>query len=134
MQPHLGKAFEGLTKVRFDKSNSIIEAIMSAETECVDLKVHIDVNKPGNKGAVERWLCEVETEMMNTLREIVKQSNNAYAAAGESGRASWTKDWPGQVLLITDCIYWSAEVEAALKANALATSRSFSSSSTTLSS
>ena len=54
MQPHLGKAFEGLTKVRFDKSNSIIEAIMSAETECVDLKVHIDVNKPGNKGAVER--------------------------------------------------------------------------------
>merc|ERR1719424_2629712 len=60
VQPHLGKAFEGVTKVRFDETNSIIQAMISAEGETVDFKMTVDVNKPGNKGAVERWLLEVE--------------------------------------------------------------------------
>merc|ERR1719326_510925 len=58
VQPHMGKAFEGVAKVRFDSSNSIIEAMISAEGESVDFKSTVDVNKPGSKGAVERWLVE----------------------------------------------------------------------------
>merc|ERR1719453_1426088 len=33
VQPHMGKAFEGMAKVRFDPGNTIIEAMISAETE-----------------------------------------------------------------------------------------------------
>merc|ERR1719326_1566040 len=58
LQPHMGKAFEGIAKVRFDSTNSIIEAMISAEGESVDFKSTVDVNKPGSKGAVERWLVE----------------------------------------------------------------------------
>merc|ERR1719408_557287 len=113
----MGKAFEGVAKVRFDNSNSIIEAMISAEGESVDFKRMVDVNKPGNKGAVERWLLEVEEVMMDTLRAVTKASNEAYA---NSDRPKWCCDWPGQVVLCTDCIYWSAEVTEALKKGAIA--------------
>jgi dynein heavy chain len=100
VQPHLGKAFEGLTKVRFDSGNSIIEAMISGEGEVVPFVTHVDVNKPGNKGAVEKWLLEIEEIMMDTLRDISKKSNDAYAIAcapGGAGRVKWCCEWPGQV-------------------------------------
>jgi dynein heavy chain len=112
VQPHLGKAFEGIVKVRFDDSSSIIEAMISAEGESVDYKTPVDVNKPGNKGAVERWLVEVEENMMDSLRLVTKESNDAYAHAQ---REKWCCEWAGQVVLCTDCIYWSSEVTEALK-------------------
>jgi dynein heavy chain len=117
VQPHLGKAFEGVAKVRFDSGNSIIEAMISAETESVNLTTHVDVNKPGNKGAVEKWLLELEELMMNTLRDVSKKSNDAYAS---SERHKWCCEWPGQVVLLTDCIYWTAEVTEALKGRRIA--------------
>jgi dynein heavy chain len=118
VQPHMGKAFEGVTKVRFDDSNSIIEAMISAEGESVDFQMVVDVSSPGNKGAVEKWLVEVETTMMDTLREITDQSNKAYASAD---RTKWCCEWAGQVVLCTDCIYWTAEVTEALKSDQIAT-------------
>jgi dynein heavy chain len=86
--------------------------MISAEGESVDFKSTVDVNMPGNKGAVERWLLQVEGAMMDTLRDVTKASNEAYAV---SERPKWCCEWPGQVVLCTDCIYWTAEVEEALK-------------------
>jgi dynein heavy chain len=125
VQPHMGKAFEGVTKVRFDSANEKIEAMISAEGESVDFTSPndwgtpgvVDVNKPGNKGAVEKWLLEVEEIMMDSLRVITKASNEAY---GTDDRSEWCTKWPGQVVLATDCIYWSAEVTEALKKNDIA--------------
>lgn len=117
VQPHMGKAFEGITKVRFNKANEIIEAMISAEGESVDLVNVIDVTKPGNLGAVERWLVEVEESMMDSLRDIIKKSNEAYPGAD---RTKWCCMWPGQVVLATDCVYWTAEVTSALKSGSIA--------------
>jgi len=117
VQPHMGKAFEGIAKVRFDDTNSRIEAMISAEGEIVDFQGVVDVNKPGNKGAVERWLVEVEETMMDSLRTITKASNDAYAT---SDRPKWCCEWGGQIVICTDCIYWSAEVTESLKRGAIA--------------
>jgi len=117
VQPHMNKAFEGIAKVRFDANNAIIEAMISAEGESVDFKTVVDVTTPGNAGAVERWLLEVETSMMDTLRDVTQKSNSAYAT---SDRPKWCCEWPGQVVLCTDCIYWTSEVEQALRAGAIA--------------
>jgi dynein heavy chain len=117
VQPHMGKAFEGIAKVRFDPGNTIIEAMISAEGESVDLTNKVDVMKPGNVGAVERWLLEVEESMMDTLRDVTKKSNDAYATAD---RVKWVKEWPGQVVLCTDCIYFTTEMTDALKQNKVA--------------
>ena len=64
----------------------------SGEGEVVDFDRTVDVNKPGNKGAVERWLVQVEESMMDTLRAVTKQSNNDYAA---KDRLKWCQEWPG---------------------------------------
>ena len=112
VQPHLGKAFEGLAKVKFDSNATIIESMISAEGEEVELKLPVDVNKPGNKGAVERWLVELEVSMMDSLRIISKESNDNY---GELERHHWCLNWPGQVVLLTSCYYWTIQCEDFLK-------------------
>jgi hypothetical protein len=48
VQPHMGKAFEGIASVKFNDAATIIEAMISMETEQVAFKVHVDVDKPGN--------------------------------------------------------------------------------------
>ena len=40
----------------------------------------------------------------------------AYATAD---RVKWCLEWPGQVVLATDCIYWTDEMTTALKGNTL---------------
>ena len=53
----------------------------SGEGETVDFTNKIDVMKPGNAGAVECWLVEVEESMMDILREVIDKSNKAYPTA-----------------------------------------------------
>lgn len=61
--------------------NEIIEAMTSGEGETVDFTNKVDVTKPGNAGAVECWLVEVEEAMMDILREVTDKSNKAYPSA-----------------------------------------------------
>ena len=90
MQPHLNKAFEGIAKVRFDSKNEIIEAMISGEGETVDFTSKVDVTKPGNAGAVECWLVEVEEAMMDILREVTDKSNKAYPSADRVKQLGFT--------------------------------------------
>ena len=53
----------------------------SGEGETVDFTNKVDVMKPGNAGAVECWLVEVEESMMDILREVTDKSNKAYPTA-----------------------------------------------------
>merc|ERR1719310_2356726 len=55
--------------------------------------------------------------MMDTLRDSTKKSNEAYAT---TDRVKWVKEWPGQVVLCTDCIYFTSEMTEALKQNKVA--------------
>ena len=61
--------------------NEVIEAMTSGEGETVDFTNKVDVMKPGNVGAVECWLVEVEESMMDILREVTDKSNKAYPSA-----------------------------------------------------
>eukprot|EP00392_Amoebophrya_sp_AT5.2_P008932 g8960.t1 len=108
VQPHLGKAFEGVTKVRFDDGKTVIESMISAEGEEIELKNKIDTNKPGNRGAVERWLVELEESMMDTLRLVIAECNDNYA---QIERHQWCLLWPGQVAICTSCYYWTIGAE-----------------------
>eukprot|EP00438_Fugacium_kawagutii_P021710 Skav204030 [mRNA] locus=scaffold1162:24139:47383:+ [translate_table: standard] len=104
--------------------NEVIEAMTSGEGETVDFTNKVDVMKPGNVGAVECWLVEVEESMMDILREVTDKSNKAYPSAD---RVKWCCEWPGQVVLATeprhastmdpcsDMIFWTQEVTQALK-------------------
>merc|ERR1719158_1806395 len=116
VQPHMNKAFEAIAKVRFDSTNNIIEAMISAETEEVKFLNPINVNSVYNKGNVERWLLEVENSMVKSVRSIGEDAVTAYA---QNPRTEWACSWPGQIVLQGDMIYWSVEVGEALSNNTL---------------
>ncbi|CAE7372264.1 Dnah1 [Symbiodinium sp. CCMP2592] len=112
VQPHMGKCFEGINKVRFDGNSEIIEAMLSVEGEVVELISQVNVNEGEKKGNVERWLLEVQESMIKTLTKIMGDSVRSYA---ETQRGKWVLSWPGQVVIAVDNIYWTQEVAEAIE-------------------
>nr|XP_019953955.1 PREDICTED: dynein heavy chain 12, axonemal-like [Paralichthys olivaceus] len=113
VQPHLKKCFEGISKLDF-LPNLDIQAMYSSEGERVQLIQNISTSQA--KGAVEKWLVQVEDMMIKSVRDQVAQSRLAYAA---TDRNQWVKEWPGQVVLCTSQIFWTSEVHEAIRQNAL---------------
>uniref|UniRef100_A0A4W6DYT1 Dynein axonemal heavy chain 12 n=1 Tax=Lates calcarifer TaxID=8187 RepID=A0A4W6DYT1_LATCA len=103
VQPHLKKCFEGISKL----------AMYSSEGERVQL-IHL-ISTSEAKGAVEKWLVQVEDVMLRSVRDVVARSRVAYA---ETARSQWVKEWPGQVVLCTSQIFWTLEVHEAIRAGA----------------
>ncbi|KAM4563453.1 dynein axonemal heavy chain 12 isoform 1-T1 [Odontesthes bonariensis] len=112
VQPHLKKCFEGISKLDF-LPNLDIQAMYSSEGERVELIQHISTSEA--KGAVEKWLVQVEDLMILSVRDVVARSRLAYA---DTVRNQWVKEWPGQVVLCTSQIFWTLEVHEAISAGA----------------
>ncbi|KAK5863728.1 hypothetical protein PBY51_000737 [Eleginops maclovinus] len=112
VQPHLKKCFEGVSKLDF-LPNLDIQAMYSSEGERVPLIQLISTSEA--KGAVEKWLVQVEDLMLRSVRDVVARSKLAYA---ETARSQWVKEWPGQVVLCTSQIYWTLEVHEAIRSGA----------------
>lgn len=68
---------------------------------------------------VEKWLLQVEDTMLMSLKQVIKESVEAYPKVP---RKQWVLDWPGQVVLCGSSIFWTTEVSDAMKANAIAVS------------
>ena len=111
VQPHLGKCFEGISRLTFSDKGAITEMI-SPEAETVRLLAPIDPNEGNRKGNVEVWLCDVESEMIKTLRAVFADAIADYAVAQ---RTAWVDNWPGMTVLNASQRYWTAEVEDALR-------------------
>ncbi|XP_029912440.1 dynein heavy chain 12, axonemal [Myripristis murdjan] len=109
VQPHLKKCFEGISRLDF-LPNLDIQAIYSSEGERVQLIEHISTSEA--KGAVEKWLLQVEDVMLRSVRDVVAHSRVAYV---ETPRSQWVKEWPGQVVLCTSQIFWTLEVHEAIR-------------------
>lgn len=45
------------------------------------------------KGMVEKWLLQVERQMVASLKDVIARATQAYA---EQDFAKWVLDWPGQ--------------------------------------
>jgi len=106
VQRHLGKAFEGINKVKFEADLKISEMI-SAQGEVVKLDGFIDPESSGNKGNVERWLLELEAMQWQSVKT---QTESALASYVTKARTLWSLDWPAQVVLAVSQIYWTQEI------------------------
>ena len=110
VQPHLKKCFEGIAGLEF-RNDTIITHMISAEKEKVKVKTEIDTVLA--RGAVEKWLLDVEAVMKSSLRDHVAHALEAYKMVP---REKFVLDnWPGQVILAVTQIYWTLEVEQALR-------------------
>ncbi|XP_028312358.1 dynein heavy chain 12, axonemal [Gouania willdenowi] len=108
VQPHLKKCFEGISKLDF-LPNLDIQAMYSSEGERVQLLQNISTSDA--KGAVEKWLLQVEDVMIGTLSDLICSCAQAYA---ETPRNQWVQEWPGQAVLCTSQIFWTSEVHKAI--------------------
>ncbi|XP_071816044.1 dynein axonemal heavy chain 12-like isoform X3 [Apostichopus japonicus] len=109
VQPHLKKCFEGIAKLEFTDALDIL-SMLSSEGERVKLSSVISTSEA--RGAVEKWLLQVQDIMLLSVRDVVESS---YAAYGVEERVLWVQEWPGQVVLCVSQIYWTVEVHEAIK-------------------
>ena len=61
---------------------------------------------------VEQYLTDIINKMRGELREITDRSVKAYPT---KARDEWIFDWPSQIILVVNQIYWCLEVEEAFQ-------------------
>ncbi|KAM4725109.1 LOW QUALITY PROTEIN: dynein axonemal heavy chain 3-like [Anableps anableps] len=113
VQPHLKKCFEGIAKLEFTEKLEIT-GMISSEKEMVPFTDKIYPAQA--KGMVEKWLQEVESLMLNSVRHVIHQGLIEYA---EVPRNKWVLGWPGQVVICASSIFWTSEVCEAIQTNSL---------------
>ncbi len=111
VQSHFKKAFEGINACVF-RDDKKIEAMISSEKEQVPLKKYVD--PVAARGAVEKWLVELEDAMIESIRHQTFLSAADYK---NKTYCDWLQIWPGQCVIGVGNIYWTAEVMEAMEVN-----------------
>jgi dynein heavy chain len=122
VQPFLGKCFEGCNKVRFEGSGDDISitAMIDNKGEVVELDEAIYPQRGKNKGNVEEWLLTLQARMRTSMKDIVKSAKIEYPEVNPSKRRiDWIVEWPGQVVICIGSLYWTMQVEEALRTNTM---------------
>ncbi|KUF90356.1 Dynein heavy chain 7 [Phytophthora nicotianae] len=114
VQPHLKKAFDGISQLEF-QANLDITAMLSPEMEKVPFryeKISQNLINPNNSGGnVEVWLEEVEMTMKKSVALHLDGSIMDYPT---KDRLEWVQQWPGQVVLAVNQTMWTQHSEKAL--------------------
>ena len=108
VQPHLKKCFEGIARLNFTEDLEITH-MRSSEDEVVLLKDVISTAKA--RGAVEKWLIELEADMITSIRLNIFNCLEDYV---KTPRREWVKKWCGQAVLAITMTYWTANCTTAI--------------------
>jgi dynein heavy chain len=57
---------------------------------------------------VEKYMTEIVTKMRSELRDILRDSVVDYTT---KSRDKWLFDWPSQIILVVNQVFWCQEVE-----------------------
>tara|TARA_B110000208_G_scaffold3481_2_gene4695 strand:- start:71 stop:7927 length:7857 start_codon:yes stop_codon:yes gene_type:complete len=115
VQPHLGKCFDAVKSVVFcdgvDDTMMITAMIDNIKSEQVQFTSAVACTGP-----VEYWLLAMEKMMKKTLYDITQNALSVYPDYdGAIHRKEWLKKWPAQCVLVVDQIWWTTNVETAIR-------------------
>lgn len=119
VQPHLKKCFEGINRLVFDEDFNI-STMISMEGEQVEFNEIISV--AAARGSVEKWLVQVEEQMLKSVRSETEISYYDYPTMT---RVEWILSWEGMVVLAVSQIYWAVDVHEALHTHKLSELKAF---------
>ncbi|VVD03486.1 unnamed protein product [Leptidea sinapis] len=119
VQPHLKKCFEGINRLVFDVDFNI-SAMISMETEQVEFLETISV--AAARGSVEKWLVQVEEQM---LKAVKTETELSYYDYPNIGRVEWILSWEGMVVLAISQIYWAIDVHECLHTHKISELKDF---------
>ncbi|KAJ1518663.1 Dynein heavy chain 7, axonemal [Coelomomyces lativittatus] len=108
VQPHLKKCFEGIDSLEFEP-NFVITSIVSGEGE--KLPLLSKVFTASANGSVEKWLLEVESAMLKSVRNTIFESLKDFS---QKPLEKWVLDWPGQSVICVSCLDWTNCIEKAV--------------------
>ena len=83
----------------------------SAEGETVELKDVISTSKA--RGQVEKWLSELETDMLGSVRKVIADCLETYE---KTERVVWVREWMGQAVLAVTAYFWTMEIHRCINA------------------
>ncbi|XP_038211341.1 dynein heavy chain 12, axonemal [Zerene cesonia] len=119
VQPHLKKCFEGINRLVFDPEFNI-SAMISMEGEQIEFLEIISV--AAARGSVEKWLLQVEDQM---LKAVKSETELSYYDYPNMGRVEWILSWEGMVVLAISQIYWAVDVHECLNTHKLSQLQEF---------
>lgn len=127
VQEHMIKMFDNIASLRLVKSTAAAavataggpqqqeagsvtqaQAMISAEGEVMEFKQPVLA-----EGRVEDWMTRVLAEMRRTNRLITKEA--IYYYRYQKNRVRWMYDYQGMVVLATNQVWWTWEVEDVFK-------------------
>jgi len=113
VQPHLKKCFEGIDRLVFEpgQAGPVITGLLSKEGELVEILKAFSPSEFQN--AVERWLLELETQMEQSVQDLVHRCLVEYSRARTELvlREKWLQEWQGQAVLVSAQHSWTERVE-----------------------
>ncbi len=108
VQPHLNKCFEGIYRLIFDTKLDI-NAMISSEQETINFVTKVSTSEA--RGSVEKWLLQVEEQMLAAVQNEIALSFDNYKTVP---RPKWIVNWPQMVVLCISQVYWALDVHDCL--------------------
>lgn len=105
VQQHLSKCFEGIYRLKF---NNALDALSMISVEHEEVQFLENVSTSAARGSVEKWLLQVEQQM---LASIKSETVNSFKSYQTTKRIEWITKWPGMIILCISQIFWSIEIE-----------------------
>jgi dynein heavy chain len=103
----LKKCFEGIARITFTEDLEITH-MQSSEAEVIQLIGVINTEQA--RGAVEKWLVELEVLMKKSIHKEIEDALEDYTV---KVRKEWVLKWPGQAVLCVTSTYWTTLIHQA---------------------
>ena len=108
---HLSKVFQAIDRLLLDESGKRPKG--TGVVSCVGVET-CDWSSPLTlEGKVEQYMNAIIDKMRSELKTVLFDSVKAYPS---KPRTQWQFDWPSQVILVVNQIFWCQEVEEAFRA------------------
>jgi dynein heavy chain len=112
VQPHMGKCFDAIKKIRFsEEKREEIQGMMAPDGEYVPFSDVVVA-----EGPVEGWLTACQDAMKQCLYDQIKQSWQQYPADDVAvDRSEWLIAYCAQAVIAVDQIFWTRNLAAAIR-------------------